>query len=73
MSRSWQRSGNTTLTGKIELETVSANVDAVTVQWKDARKLVGVSAVFLLALPWIIQLLVKYTTELFRSIPSMVS
>jgi flagellar biosynthetic protein FliQ len=35
-------------------------------------KLVGVSAVFLLALPWIIQLLVKYTTELFRSIPSMV-
>ena len=36
-------------------------------------KLVGVSVVFLLALPWIIQLLVKYTTELFRSIPSMVS
>ena len=36
-------------------------------------KLVGVSAVFLLALPWVIQLLVKYTTELFRSIPSMVS
>lgn len=29
-------------------------------------KLVGVSAVFLLALPWMIQLLVKYTTELFR-------
>jgi flagellar biosynthetic protein FliQ len=36
-------------------------------------KLVGVSAVFLLALPWIIQLPVKYTTELFRSIPTMVS
>jgi flagellar biosynthetic protein FliQ len=36
-------------------------------------KLVGVSAVFLIALPWIIQLLVKYTTELFRSIPTMVS
>jgi flagellar biosynthetic protein FliQ len=36
-------------------------------------KLVGVSAVFLLALPGIIQLLVKYTTELFRSIPTMVS
>ena len=36
-------------------------------------KLVGVSAVFLLALPWIIQLLVKYTTELFRSLPTMVS
>jgi flagellar biosynthetic protein FliQ len=36
-------------------------------------KLVGVSAVFLLALPWIIQLLVKYTTELFRSLPSLIS
>ena len=36
-------------------------------------KLVGVSAVFLIALPWVIQLLVKYTTELFRSIPTMVS
>jgi len=36
-------------------------------------KLVAVSGVFLLALPWILQLLVKYTTELFRSIPSMVS
>lgn len=36
-------------------------------------KLVGVSAVFLVALPWILQLLVKYTTELFRSIPTMVS
>ena len=36
-------------------------------------KLVGVSAVFLLALPWILQLLVKYTTELFRSLPSLMS
>jgi flagellar biosynthesis protein FliQ len=36
-------------------------------------KLVGVSAVFLLALPWVLQLLVKYTTELFRSLPSLVS
>ena len=36
-------------------------------------KLVGVAVVFLLALPWIIQLLVKYTTELFRSLPSLVS
>ena len=36
-------------------------------------KLVGVSAVFLLALPWIIQLMVKYTTELFRSLPSLIS
>jgi len=36
-------------------------------------KLVAVSAVFLLALPWILQLLMKYTTELFRSLPSLVS
>ena len=36
-------------------------------------KLVGVSVVFLLALPWMIQILVKYTTELFRSLPSLIS
>lgn len=36
-------------------------------------KLVGVSVVFLLALPWVLQLLVKYTTELFRSLPSLIS
>ena len=36
-------------------------------------KLVGVSAVFLLALPWVLQLLMKYTTELFRSLPSLIS
>ena len=36
-------------------------------------KLIGVSAVFLLALPWVLQLLVKYTTELFRSLPSLIS
>ena len=36
-------------------------------------KLVGVSAVFVIALPWVIQLLVKYTTELFRSIPALAS
>ena len=36
-------------------------------------KLVGVSAVFLLALPWVLQILVKYTTELFRSLPSLIS
>jgi flagellar biosynthetic protein FliQ len=36
-------------------------------------KLVGVSAVFLIALPWVLQLLVKYTTELFRSLPSLIS
>jgi flagellar biosynthetic protein FliQ len=33
-------------------------------------KLVGVAAVFLVALPWMIQLAVKYTVELFRSIPN---
>ena len=36
-------------------------------------KLVGVSVVFLIALPWVMQLLVKYTTELFRSLPSLMS
>ena len=34
-------------------------------------KLVGVAAVFLVALPWMIQLAVKYTVELFRSIPGL--
>jgi flagellar biosynthetic protein FliQ len=36
-------------------------------------KLVGVSVVFLVALPWVLQLMVKYTTELFRSLPSLIS
>jgi flagellar biosynthetic protein FliQ len=36
-------------------------------------KLVAVGATFIIALPWIIQIMVKYTTELFRSIPGMVS
>ena len=34
-------------------------------------KLIAVSATFLIALPWILQLLIKYTTELFRSLPSL--
>jgi flagellar biosynthetic protein FliQ len=34
-------------------------------------KLLGVAAVFLVALPWMIQLGVRYTTELIRSIPSI--
>lgn len=34
-------------------------------------KLMAVSAVFLVALPWMIQLAVKYTVELFRSIPNL--
>jgi flagellar biosynthesis protein FliQ len=36
-------------------------------------KLVAVGATFLIALPWILQLLIKYTTELFRSLPGLVS
>jgi flagellar biosynthesis protein FliQ len=36
-------------------------------------KLMAVSSVFVLALPWVLQVLVKYTTELFRSLPSLVS
>ena len=35
-------------------------------------KLIAVSATFLIALPWALQLMVKYTTELFRSLPSFV-
>ncbi len=35
-------------------------------------KLVAVAATFLIALPWAIQLMVKYTTELFRALPSFV-
>ena len=36
-------------------------------------KLFAVGAAFLLALPWMLQLMVKYTTELFRSIPALIS
>lgn len=36
-------------------------------------KLLAVAAAFLIALPWMLQLLVRYTTELFRSLPSLVS
>lgn len=36
-------------------------------------KLVAVAVTFIVALPWIIQVMVKYTSELFRSIPGMVS
>jgi flagellar biosynthetic protein FliQ len=35
-------------------------------------KLVGISVVFLVALPWMIQLAVKYTVELFRTLPTIV-
>ena len=36
-------------------------------------KLVAVGVTFIIALPWIIQVMVKYTSELFRSLPSMIS
>jgi flagellar biosynthesis protein FliQ len=36
-------------------------------------KLIAVIGAFLLALPWMIQQMVKYTTELFRSLPGLVS
>jgi flagellar biosynthetic protein FliQ len=36
-------------------------------------KLMAVTAVFLIGLPWMIQTAVKYTAELFRAIPSLVS
>jgi flagellar biosynthesis protein FliQ len=36
-------------------------------------KLIAVALVFLIALPWMLQMLVRYTVELFRSLPTMVS
>ena len=36
-------------------------------------KLLAVAATFLVALPWTLQIMIKYTTELFRSLPSLVS
>jgi flagellar biosynthesis protein FliQ len=36
-------------------------------------KLVGVAVTFLVALPWVLQLLMKYTTELFRGLPGLIS
>lgn len=35
-------------------------------------KLVGVGATFLVGLPWMLQLLVEYTTRLFRAMPGMI-
>jgi flagellar biosynthetic protein FliQ len=34
-------------------------------------KLIAVAATFLVALPWVLQLLMRYTTELFRSLPAL--
>ena len=36
-------------------------------------KLLAVAATFLVALPWTLQIMIKYTTELFRSLPSFVA
>ncbi|MEP7344757.1 MAG: flagellar biosynthesis protein FliQ [Gemmatimonadaceae bacterium] len=36
-------------------------------------KLLAVAVTFLLALPWMLQLLVEYTARLFRSLPGLVS
>jgi flagellar biosynthetic protein FliQ len=36
-------------------------------------KLLAVAAAFLIALPWILQTLVKYTSEIIRMIPSLAS
>ena len=35
-------------------------------------KLLAVAVVFLLTLPWALQILVRYTTELFRGLPGLV-
>ncbi len=36
-------------------------------------KLLAVAATFLVALPGVLQLLVRYTTELFRGLPGLIS
>ena len=36
-------------------------------------KLFAVAGTFLIALPWMLQLAIKYTTELFRSFPVLIS
>jgi flagellar biosynthetic protein FliQ len=36
-------------------------------------KLLAVAVVFLVALPWMLQILVRYATELFRSLPTLAS
>ena len=36
-------------------------------------KLVAVALVFLIGLPWMVQLAVRYTTEIFRTIPGLAS
>ena len=36
-------------------------------------KLVAVAVVFLVGLPWMVQMAVRYTTEIFRTIPGLAS
>jgi flagellar biosynthesis protein FliQ len=36
-------------------------------------KLVAVSIAFLVALPWMLEMMIRYTTDLFRSIPTIAS
>ena len=36
-------------------------------------KLIAVSIAFLVALPWMMEMMVRYTTDLFRSIPTIAS
>ena len=36
-------------------------------------KLLGVAAVFMVGLPWMLQLLVDYTQKLFRSLPAIIN
>jgi flagellar biosynthetic protein FliQ len=36
-------------------------------------KLVGVGAAFIVGLPWLLQILIKYTTSLIQGIPEMVA
>ena len=36
-------------------------------------KLIAVSVALLVALPWMIEMMVRYTTDLFRSIPTIAS
>lgn len=36
-------------------------------------KLLAIAVVLLVALPWMLQVIVRYTVELFRSIPALVS
>ena len=36
-------------------------------------KLLAIAGTFLIALPWMLQVMIRYTTEIFRSFPTLVS